>query len=221
MNKQTSFILFLSIFLLGCGNAKSENPTQAAKKRYSIKQGYVEYNISGKLFSGNEKLYFDNYGLREAKYTQQLVKAMGMTQKNHTATFVDYRGDAVIYTYDFQTKSGTRTENPMKHVMQENDPQELGRNMMMQMGGKKTGTGTVLGKSCEIWEIKNMGTRIWLWNWVPLKTVTNMMGMQMTIEATKISMDFDKKKLIKPQAEYRDVSNALKDFKRLGTLRKK
>ncbi len=202
-------------------HAKTANSPAGVGKRYTIKQAAIEYKITGKMFSGSEELYFDRYGMREAKYSQQIINVMGMQQRNHTATFIDYEDDAVIYTYDYQTKTGSRMESPLKDVVQKKDVTELGKDMMVQMGGKKVGRGTVLGKACEIWEIKNMGTRIWLWNWIPLKTVTSMMGMEMTVEATKISLDFDKKKLVKPRVEYRDVSKRLKGIKGLDMLKRR
>ncbi len=221
MNKLTPCLIALSFLgFVHCDSAESGN-SSGSKSRYGLKQACVEYKITGKMFSGTEKLYFDRYGMREAKYSQQTVKVMGMTQENHTATFTNFDEDGIIYTYDYKTKSGTKMENPLKEAFREKDMKDLGKQMMVQMGGKKIGTGKVLGKTCDIWEIKNMGTKTWLWNWINLKTVSNTMGMKMTIEATKISENFDKKKLQKPNIKYRDMSEAMKGFKGLDALKKK
>ena len=57
--------------------------------------------------------------------------------------------------------------------------------MLEEMGGKKIGEEEVLGKTCEVWEIKNMGTKIWIWKGITLKTETDMMGMKINQTATK------------------------------------
>lgn len=183
-------------------------------QRYGLPQAFIEYKISGGMFAGSEQLYFDQYGRREAKYTQQQIKVMGMNQETHTATFTDFN-EGVIYTYDFNTKSGTRMDNPLQDAFRQQDIREVGEKMMLQMGGRKIGTGEVLGRPCDIWEIKSMGTKTWVWKWISLKTETNMMGNTMTIEAIKISETYDKKKLEKPNVPYRDMGNVLKGFKGL------
>ena len=81
------------------------------------------------------------------------------------------------------------------------------------MGGKKIGTEKFLGKQTDIWEIKQMGTKSWVWKGVTLKTESNMMGMKINIVATKISENFDKSKLEKPNIDYRDMGDLMKSFK--------
>lgn len=221
MNKLTTCLIALSFLsFVHCDNAESGN-NSGSGSRYGLKQACIEYKITGDMFSGTEKLYFDRYGMREAKYNQQTVKVMGITQENHTATFINFDEGGLIYTYDFKTKSGTKMENPLQEAFKDQDMKEIGKQMLVQMGGKKVGTGKVLGKTCDIWEMANIGTKTWIWNWINLKTESNMMGMKMTIEATKISETFDKKKLEKPNAEYRDMGDVLKGFQGLDALKKK
>ncbi len=212
MNKLTTCLIALSLLsFVHCNSVESGN-SSSAKSRYGLKQACIEYKITGDMFSGTEKLYFDRYGMREAKYTHQKIEMMGITQENNTATFINFDDDGLIYTYDYKTKSGTKIANPLAEALQNKDAKDIGKRMMVEMGGKKIGTGKVLGKTCDIWEIPNMG-KIWVWKWANLKTATNAMGMKMTIEATKISETFDKEKLERPQVEYRDMSEAMKGFK--------
>ncbi len=216
MKKFSVFFVAISFLtFLHCSSAESGNNAASSKQRYSLKQACIEYKIIGDMFSGTEKLYFDSYGMREAKYSYQNIKVMGMTKENNTGVFTNYEEDGIIYTYDYKTKTGTKMKNPLQDAFKEQDMKDVGKKMVEQMGGKKTGTGKILGKQCDIWEIKNMGSKTWIWNWIPLKTETNMMGMKMTIEATKISETFDKKKLEKPNVEYKDMSDAMKGMKGL------
>ena len=73
----------------------------------------------------------------------------------------------------------------------EDDLQKVGEDIMKKMGGKKVGTETLNGKECEIWEVQKMGGKIWVWNSLAIRTVVNMMGMNITQEAESIETDID------------------------------
>jgi len=76
------------------------------------------------------------------------------------------------------------------------DLDDVGEKMMKQMGGEKIGTEEYLGKPCDVWVMKSMGTKIWIWQGtrVTLKTDTDM-GLKMSVAATEISESFALKKL--------------------------
>ena len=87
------------------GGETAQNSQQA--KRYKVKSGIIQYKMTG-MQNGTEILYFDNWGLREAKYTQTEISVMGMTQKENKVTVLD--GNK-IYTYDPVQRTGTIMEN--------------------------------------------------------------------------------------------------------------
>lgn len=155
-------------------------------KRYEIKSGIVSYNISGggnmmgvkNEMSGHKTLYFDDYGNIEIQETQESTKMMGHTSKNHTKTKIQ---NGTIYAVDFKDKMITKQN--MSEMMQGKDMSKVGKEMMEQMGGKKTGKGKVLGFECEIWDY--MGSKLWLYKGVLLKIESNIMGIKRTEEATE------------------------------------
>jgi len=155
----------------------------AGVKRYQIKSGIVEYTLSGTR-TGTETIYFDNWGMREAKYTKSEMSMMGVTQKQNTLVIID---GETTYSIDLDTKTGTKMETPMLKELAANnkDLTDAGEKMMKSMGGAKIGTEVVLGKTCDVWEIKTMQSKTWVWKNVPLKTQVNMANMQMTMIATK------------------------------------
>ncbi len=105
-------------------------------------------------------------------------------------------------------------ENTMLKGFEGQDLTEVGEKMLKQMGGKEIGSEKFLGKPTDIWEIKQMGTKAWVWKGVPLKTELNMMGMKINVVATKISENFDKRKLQRPKnIDYKDMSEMMKGFK--------
>ncbi len=195
LNKYLILFLFLAITNAAVINGYSKQPA-SNMKRYNLKKACIEYTVSGKMHSGTEVLYFDNYGAREAKFNTSKIKIAGFTQETRTATYLE---GTWTYTVDLKTKTGTKMENPILQNLKGKSLQDTGKEMMVNMGGKKVGTEKILGKTCDIWEVKNLGTRTWVWNWIPLKTESKMAGMDMIILATKISTSFDLKRLNRPK----------------------
>ena len=118
------------------------------------------------------------------------------------------------YRVNLDDNTATKMENTMLKGFEGQDLTEVGEKMMKQMGGKKIGSEKFLGKQTDIWEIKQMGTKSWVWKGVPLKTELNMMGMKISVVATKISENFDKSKLERPKnIDYKDMSEMMKSFK--------
>jgi hypothetical protein len=190
--------------------------TAAEVKPYKLSQACIEYKVTGQMFNGSEVLYFDNFGSREAKYTTHEIDMLGMKQSNKG---VVYREGSTIYTVDLNTNTGTKMENDIMMSLEGKDAQQAVEDMMAKMGGKKVGTGEVLDKTCEIWDIASMGSKIWVWNGVALKTETNMAGMQMSILAIKITESFDKAKLQRPlNIQYSDAGSTGDMMKKLKSM---
>ena len=195
----------ISVFLL-CTIAPSV--VNSGKKP---SEGCVKSKITGDMagmtkINGRETYCWN--GTKEVRIQDQKVTTMGMTQVTHTATYTDFSEGGTIYVVDLSTDppTGTRTENPMIKSLQESR-------------GKIIGKGKVLGKKCDIWEISNMGTKTWIWNWINLKTVTSM-GMIITTEATEILKKCDKKTVLKPNIKYVPMEEKTKGIEGLGDMMK-
>ena len=214
--KNFNTILKLSIILILCISTASF--AQSKGKRYGLKKAHIEYKVDGSMQSGSEDLYFDNWGAKEAKFSLMKVSMGGFSQETKTATYAE---GPWIYTIDLGTNTGTKSENPFLKNMDDKELQDLGKDMMKNMGGKKVGEEKILDKTCEIWEIADMGTKTWVWNWVPLKTEVNMGGFKMTHTAVKISDSFDIKKLNRPDIEYKDSGNMMDMMNKLKNFKKK
>ena len=160
--------------------------------RYKVRSAIVNYKVTG-MQEGTETLYFDRWGMREARYTETEIKMMGMGVKTHNLTLLD---GEFTYAVDLIKKTGTKAKTPMMEALmrkaesENRDLTDVCRDMMVQMGGKVVGEEEILGKNCQIWEIGNMKTKTWIWNGIALKSETSMMGTQ-TSEATSIEIDVD------------------------------
>ncbi len=174
-------------------------------KRYEFKSGKVKYTSTGSM-TGTETMYFDNYGMLELKETKATLEMMGIKQVTDTKTIMNGKW---VYTIDKNSGEANKVENPLYSMFPKGgDLEKVGEEMMINMGGKKIGTETLLGKKCGIWEIKKLMSKVWVWKSIPLKSEVNMMGMNITQIATSVEVDInvsaDKFK-IPEGVEFKDV----------------
>ena len=157
-------------------------------KRYEFKSGKVVYQSTGSM-NGAETMYFDNYGMLEVKNTKATLEMMGIKQVTDTKVIMDGKW---IYTLDNNSGEANKMENPLYSMFPDGgDLEKVGEEMMINMGGKKIGTESLLGKECDIWEIEKLMSKVWVWKSIPLKSEVNMMGMNITQIATNVEVDID------------------------------
>lgn len=180
-------------------------------KRYSIKSAIVEYELSG-MQIGTAITYFDNYGMQETTYESSVIDMFGVTQEAET---VNYLQGYWQYNLDLKTNTGTKTKNTVLESLVESsdgDLEQVGLDMFKSMGGKKVGAEEILGKLCDVWELTSMGTKVWVWKNIPLKSETKMMGMEIIRSATilqeNVKIPSDKMEIPK-EIEFKeiDISN--------------
>ncbi len=165
------------------------NAQEKEYKRYIMESGIIDYKISGSQ-NGTETLYFEKYGMKEAKYTDVTIDMFGMKQTNKQVVYLDGYWQ---YMVNPENNTGTKREDGMLKQLVESsedkDMNEVGMKMFISMGGEKIGTEQFQGKNCDVWQLESMGTKVWIWNFIPLKTEVDMMGMKITYEA--VSFEFD------------------------------
>ncbi len=155
-------------------------------RRYPIKSAKLTYNIKSTEGSGIKVLFFDEYGRRESQH--ETLQKRGKTVKDKMIILNNKKS----YTIDLLTNTGqdvSQTTGMTMKMMQlgGNDMSATGKKMLEGMGGQKVGTETFLGKNCEKWEVHTLGkTTMLLWEGIPLKTVTSVIGIKTTEEATDI-----------------------------------
>lgn len=145
-------------------------------KKYQVKSGIIEYKIEGTI-NGTETVYFDDYGIKEARLTKTVVKIFGISNETETLTITDKEWN---YNIDLKEKTGTKMKNEqMKQMLDgltQKEYEEFGKKMMTEMGGKLVGNESILGYNCEVWDVSKISSKTWNYKYVPLKTEVNMMG---------------------------------------------
>jgi len=169
-------------------------------KMYGVESGKIDYTISGSgnimgvttKTAGKKRVIFDKFGARslteENRIQKTVIGGKSNVDKSHN---LDYLDGAMLYSVDLEQKRITRMKNPALMMMNamggENSAMEMGEMMLKQMGGKKTGTGKVLGYTCDVWEA--MGTKQCIYKGIPLKVESDVMGIKNTEVATKAEFD--------------------------------
>lgn len=169
-------------------------------KLYDVKSGKVEYVVkgSGEIMGqkmqtiGKKRVIFDEYGAKniseENKIDKQTIMGQVNTTKTHTMT---YMKNGMIYHVNFDKRRIIRMENmaaSMGALMDGGENmKQSGEEMMIKMGGKKTGTDKVLGYPCDVWSL--MGTKQCMYKGIALRIESNIMGLKNTEVATKADFD--------------------------------
>ncbi len=186
--------LITAFAFLSCGDRGKDDSSNLDKestsefqKRYGIKSGVIEYIITGSQ-EGTKTLYFDSWGMRQAEYTRSVLSVGGFTKPLNLANIID---GEFQYMINIDQNSGTKTRNPiLKSIEQLKDQKgfnEFGEQMLLSMGANKIGSETFLGKYCDVYEMKSTGTKLWVWEWLTLKSETKSGGLQINLTATRIN----------------------------------
>lgn len=139
---------------------------------------------------GTKTLYFDDWGMRQAEYTRSVISVSGYTKAVNLVTIID---GEYQYTINLDQKTGTKTRNPiikeMETLKYEKGFNEFGEQMILKMGAEKVGSENFLGKNCDVYEIKKSNTKLWVWNWITLKSEVKSRAFDISTVATKIETD--------------------------------
>jgi len=84
-------------------------------KKYPFKSVIIEYQIEGKT-TGNKTIYIEDYGYKEATYSQTVTKMMGMKTEENTATIMV---GPTAYTIDYNSGDASTATSPIAAYLAE------------------------------------------------------------------------------------------------------
>lgn len=183
-------MIFMTPALLHAGDT---NPWE---RKLPFKNATIEYALSG-VEKGTETLHIRDYGAERVTFHKTVTNMMGMTMSSETVEFTD---PDWVYTYDLRKKKGTKTVNPQKYMIEEynklskaekkqvlKNSEDFGSGMAKDMGGRvERKAAKILGYECD--KVTVMGATVYSIHDtdIALKTESNMMGMTIKIEATRV-----------------------------------
>lgn len=219
------YLFTFSLLIISCGDSSKDDSGNLSKdvssefqKRYGIKSAVVEYILTGSQ-EGTKTLYFDSWGMRQAEYTRSVLTVSGFTKPINIANIID---GEYQYMINIDQNSGTKTRNPiLKSIEQLKDQKgfnEFGEQMLLSMGANKIGTETFLGKECDVYEMRSTGTKLWVWEWITLKSETKSGGLEINLTATRItegSVPYDKfkipEKIVLNEVDVDNIENEMRE----------
>lgn len=163
-------------------------PAQQSAKRYAVKSGKIEYKLTGNT-TGTKTVYFDNYGNKHYEHEKSLTvtKMFGVTDRTETDKITIINKDH-FWTIDNIENKNYEGDMPyskyakeMAEDMTEAEQKKLADDVLRSFGGKRLGTEKVLGFTCE--KMSLMGSTIWIYNGISLKTESKVMGIVANEEA--------------------------------------
>ncbi len=210
MKKILCFLLMLILLVPALVAAGDDNPWD---RKLPFQNATIQYTLNG-LEKGIETLYIRKYGDETAKFHKTTTTMMGMTMANETIEITD---PDWIYTFNLIERTGTKAANPQKYMIEEynklsqEDKEQVLKNSEefgVSMGGKvEKNVVNILGFDCDM--ATAMGTTIYSIHdtGISLKTESNIMGMTITIEATKIDVEPAPQKLFDHPVDITPVQN--------------
>jgi hypothetical protein len=160
----------------------------AQKNNYKVfpfKSAIVEYKVEGNS-QGHKTKYIDQYGYKQADYSEIETKVFGFTNNEKKTTILVGQKS---YTVDYKQGKVFINQNPVyeTYANSKGDYENLGKEALKSLGFSNTGkSGNILGKKCQIWK-GNLG-EVWIWKSLALKSKTNILGITINEIATKIEI---------------------------------
>ncbi len=201
MKDKNTFVagaMFLAFFIMNSISGASFFGDEPApwERKLPFDSATIEYRISG-MQSGTRTTYVKEHGKYEASYENLAMHIMGMTQKMES---VEITTPDWIYNIDLVERSGTKSVNPRKYMMEEyrrlsdadkkkllKNVEKTGAAIMSGMNGQvQHKAARIMGYSCDVISMQGIKVYAIAGTDFPLKTESNLMGMKHVEEAVSI-----------------------------------
>ncbi len=159
-----------------------------AEQRYEVESALIEYNISGHI-QGTETAYIDNYGERESRYSEYTLQLTGHDglQKRFTL-----REDDMLINVDLNKNLSVKFDlnkevTPGLNIrLTAKEMADFSKEGLEKMRAVRVGQETVAGKTCDLYELPFLNSKVWIYKKIPLRYVSNTRGFKVTYLATAI-----------------------------------
>lgn len=180
-------VFVTGFFLTGCtGSVIDAQKNPNGVKRYGVEKAVVLYKLTGAQ-TGAEELYFDNWGMHEAKYTT--AKYTSPQGREITAQQLQLLDEGFLYGVDLIQQTVRKAADKTESLSAQYDTTDLYTkvdDILAARKGKKTGTDTIAGKECDVWELQ--GITQCMWKGIPLRISINTGSQQVMSEATEVTV---------------------------------
>ncbi len=159
------------------------------QKRYGIESAKITYQCAGSS-SGTEVLIFDNWGWRESRAVEKSTTTWGNTTKIRSTQLQD--GNYSISHMTGSSRARAYQDSQIQNSLTKSSKAvEVfhGLEVIKAKGGVKVDTDKILGRKCDVYEIKNLSQRLWVWEGIILRSEQTVMDEKIILVAVKIETD--------------------------------
>lgn len=179
-------IVFLSTGTFGKGffdDQTKNRDVPDSLKRYPFKSAIIELEYGGSC-SAMQKIYIDDYGMKEAKIDSFMTDMMGMSLPTYKMQIQDWDS-----TFSIDMVKGIATTGLTPFTPQERRKLSEMGNAAAQNMGMQSSQDTILGKPCTVWSMDSVKSKTWLWNDITLKSAVELDDLKQFLEAKRIDLD--------------------------------
>lgn len=184
---------FLCLFIFsipGVLYSQAKNAEQlvdANLKKYNLRSGQVEYELSGDG-EGAEVMAFDKDGWRSMRKQSMVFELYGIKTIQTLHEITD--GDFVYRLNEGDSSMVSRKDYKWSQQASYKDPKDVSEAILFSMGGTYISDSTLLGKTCQVWTFENKAVQeMWLWEGLVLKRKTKLGEKIIYSTATNIKTD--------------------------------
>jgi len=191
-------VLLAAALLISCTSNDHDlelKDTPPEVKLYSLKHALIEYEYSGGA-EGNKTHVIANYGMYQRMEDKMLYTLDGKSRDVHQLEII---ADTLQYSINLLENTGTRRpfdRSVLSQYVMEYSPEELQNfqeSYIIRAGGRKTGTETILGKECTVFDLHVNGITVSLWNSLTMRSTIRMGDGEIVMTAVKLNEDVDPK----------------------------
>ena len=154
-------------------------------RKFGVKSGIIQMKSSAMGLSQQIEVCFDNYGdLQSSRVTQKLL--------GKQVDQVSISDTAFVYTYNLQTREGTRA------AIDPESPDNINFNCLTReavsmFSIRKKGKAEVCGRTCDVYTLDYPKAQLkgtfYIWKGITLKSESTVAGISLSMEAVKIQED--------------------------------
>ncbi len=161
------------------------------QKRYGVESAKIHYQYSGRS-SGTEVLTFDNWGWRASRLVDKSTTMWGNTTKIRSTELQDGNYSISHMTGSSRARAFQDSQIQKSLIGSSMAVEVLhGLEVVKAKGAKKIGTDDVLGRKCDVYEIKNFSQKLWVWEGIVLRTEQKVLEDEIILSAVKIEADVE------------------------------
>lgn len=156
------------------------------QKRYGLESGRIEYQFSGDS-KGTEVVIFDHWGWREKRTVDKSTTTWGNTAEIKSTQLQD--GNYSVSHMTGSSRARAYQDRLLQNSLQNSSKAvEVihGLEIVKARGGKKVDSEKILGRKCDVYEIKNLSQKLWVWEGIVLRSEQKVLENKIVMVAVNL-----------------------------------